>query len=61
MNLYQQTFKLIQDRPARISLQDIARHTKLDYSWVCKFHSGAITNPTYNRLQKLHDYLIKLK
>ncbi len=61
MNLYQQTFKLIQDRPARISLQNIADDTKLNYSWVCKFHSGEITNPTYNNLQKLYDYLSKLK
>lgn len=61
MNLYEQTFKLIQDRPARISLQDIANETDLNYSWLCKFHAGTITNPTYNNLQSLHDYLVKLK
>ncbi len=61
MNLYEQTFKLIQDRPARISLQDIAKATKLNYSWLCKFYSGTITNPTFKNLQKLHDYLSKLK
>lgn len=61
MNLYQETFKLIQDRPARISLQDIAEATSLNYSWLCKFYSGTITNPTYKKLQKLNDYLTKLK
>lgn len=60
MDLYQKTFKLIGDRPARISLKDIADETNLKYSWLCKFAAGDITNPTFKNLQALHDYLISV-
>lgn len=61
MNLYQKTLKLLADKPPDITLQVIAEELKLSYSWICKFSSGEIVDPRYNRLQKLHDYLIKLK
>jgi hypothetical protein len=61
MNLYQKTLKLLADKPPEITLQVIAQELELSYSWVCKFSAKRITNPSYNTLQALHDYLSKLK
>jgi len=59
MNLYQQTFKLIQNRPAKLELKKIAEDLDISYSWILKFNSGDIENPSYKTLQALHDYLVK--
>lgn len=61
MNLYEKTLKLLEDKPPEITLQVIAEELKLSYSWVCKFSAKRITNPSYNTLQSLHDYLAKFK
>ena len=34
--------------------------TRVSYSWVCKLARGEISNPTIQRLQRLHDYLQSL-
>lgn len=60
-SLFEITLNLIQNRPAYLELKKIADDTELNYSWVCMFHQGRITNPTYNKLQKLHDYLLSKK
>jgi len=65
MNLYEKTLSLIKNRPARISLQQITddlnkKNIEVSYSWICKFHQGEITNPSYLTLQALHDYLVSV-
>ena len=59
MNLYQKTLKLLENKSPDVTLQIIAQDLNLSYSWICKFSSGDIVDPRYNRLQKLHDYLVK--
>ena len=59
MDLYKETLKLIQDRPAKLELIKIARDLRISYSWILKFHKNEIQNPAYRTLQSLHDYLIK--
>lgn len=59
MDLYKETLKLIQERPAKLELIKIARDLKISYSWILKFHKKEITNPSYRTLQSLHDYLVK--
>jgi hypothetical protein len=61
MNLYLDTLKLIQDRPAKLELKKIAADLEISYSWILKFHKDQIRNPSYRTLQSLHDYLAKFK
>jgi len=61
MDFYTITHKLLKNRPPGVSLQDIADAVGLSYSWVCKFSGGSLENPSYKKLQALHDYLSKLK
>lgn len=57
-NLYDETLKLLKNRPAHLELKAIADDLdKVSYSWICQFLRGDIPNPTYFKLQKLHDYL----
>jgi len=58
MDLYTETLKLIQNRPARLELIKISRDLEISYSWVLKFHKDEIRNPSYRTLQSLHDYLV---
>lgn len=44
-----------------LTLLDIAIQSGLSYSWVCKISGGSLTNPSYQKLQTLHDFLSKLK
>lgn len=59
LNLYDETLKLLKNRPASLELKEIADDLdNVSYSWLCQFLRGDIPNPTYFKLQKLHDYLI---
>lgn len=58
MNLYIETLKLIQNRPATLQLNKIAEDLDISYSWILKFHKDEIRNPSYRTLQSLHDYLV---
>ena len=59
MNLHSETLKLIKKRPASLELKKIAKELGVSYSWILKFNQDEITNPSYNTLQSLHDYLLK--
>lgn len=61
MDFYKITSDLLKDRPPELSLQKIAEDLKLSYSWICKFSGGTLENPSYKKLQSLHDYLVKLR
>lgn len=60
MDFYTITHNLLKNRPPGLSLDKIAKDLKLSYSWVCKFSGGSLENPSYKKLQALHDYLAKL-
>ena len=55
-----QALKLLTNRPAHISLKQIARDTGLNHGWLSMFKRGKIDDPSYRRLQKLYNYLISL-
>lgn len=38
----------------------VCRATGLSYSWLTKLAQGAIPDPSFRRLQKLHDFLQSL-
>jgi hypothetical protein len=63
MNFLEITRKLLKDKADKhkLTLLQIAIATDLSYSWVCKISGGSLTNPSYQKLQSLHDYLSKLK
>lgn len=59
-NLYDETLKLLKNRPVHLELKVIADDLGdkvLSYSWLCQFLRGKIPEPGYFKLQKLHDYL----
>ena len=60
-DVIEQTLKLLQDRPSRISLKDISKATGLKRGWLSMFHQGKITNPSFLTLQTLRNYLISIK
>lgn len=53
--------ELLRNRPARISLKDIANDTGLTEGWLSMFSRDKIIDPSYTRLETLYEYLIKLK
>lgn len=61
MDFYKITHKLLENRPPGLSLQTIAQDLNLSYSWICKFSAQTLDNPSYKKLQSLHDYLVKQK
>jgi len=61
MDFYKITHNLLKNRPPGLSLQTIAEDLDLSYSWVCKFSGETLENPSYKKLQALHDYLVKHK
>lgn len=61
MNFLKITKELLKNRPPGLSLQTIAQDLGFSYSWVCKFSAGNLKNPSYKKLQALHDYLVKVR
>lgn len=59
MNFLKTTLDLLKDKPSDITLVQIAKDLKLSYSWICKLSSGDLDNPSYKKLQAVHDYLVK--
>lgn len=59
MNFLKITHDLLKKRPPTITLVQIAEDLDLSYSWICKLSSGNLKNPSYQKLQALHDYLAK--
>lgn len=51
---------LIQKRPADITLKQISQKTKLPEGWLSMFHQGKATNPSYDRIKTLYEYLKSL-
>lgn len=59
MNFLKITRDLLKKRPDTITLVQIAEDLDLSYSWICKLSSGNLKNPSYQKLQAVHDYLEK--
>lgn len=58
-SLLDRTYQLLSERT--LSLREIAEQTKLDESWLAKFHRKVIPDPSVNKVQRLHDYLVDQK
>lgn len=52
---------VLRKRPADIQLKQIAKVTGLKHGWLSMFHQGRITNPSYENLKALYEYLVKLE
>jgi hypothetical protein len=54
-NLMQRTATML--KADERSTFDIAKESKLPFYWLRKFRSGAMKNPSVNRVQKLYEHL----
>ena len=59
-NWHEETIKLLKACPREISLAHIALETGLHPNWLSEFNRGTIEDPGVNKVQKLHDYLVKV-
>ncbi|QZA70475.1 transcriptional regulator [Erwinia phage AH03] len=55
--LYVQTLKLIEDRPRKVLLEDIAEQACVSRSWLMQLISKKITDPSANRLEAVYNVL----
>lgn len=51
------TLDLLQKRSS--TYEEIARETGLSLFWISRLSSGKINNPSINKIQILHEYLLK--
>ena len=58
--IVKKTWRLLVNRPAHITLMKIAKDTGLSRGWISMFKQSRITNPSYETLAILHNYLINL-
>lgn len=54
-NLCERTLTLL--RKSKTPLPDLAQRAGLPYYWLKSFKSGAIADPSVNRVQHLYEYL----
>lgn len=54
-----QTLALLRNRPATLSLAQIARDTELNYEWLKKLSYGHIPDPGVTKVERLHGYLAR--
>lgn len=59
--LYDATLKLLKDRSRSVVLKQISRDTGLTHSWLTLLCSGALENPSVNKIQTLYEYLSNSK
>lgn len=57
--LLERTQYLVRNRPATLSLDDIARETKLSRAWLKHFVAGNIAGPDVCKVECLYVYLAK--
>lgn len=61
-DLKEQTLTMLQNRSARLQLQQISDDTGLSYPWICAFHQGRIKKYDHQKVEekikKLHSYLV---
>ena len=53
--------ELLRHRSATITLKAIAEVTGLGEQWLKLIHQGKITDPSINKMETLHNYLISIK
>jgi len=55
-----QVRKRLQERPATITLAEIAEKANLTLGWLETFHRGSIPDPSYSRVIAVHEYLVSI-
>jgi hypothetical protein len=61
MTLLERTRNLLADEAAKRSLRKIAAESggRVEYDWLKRFAKGEINDPSVNRIQELHDDLLR--
>lgn len=59
--LHSRTLALVRDRPASLTLKQIATDTAIDHNWLKAFAAERITSPGVNKVEALYNYLTKGK
>lgn len=57
--LHSKTFELL--KKSKETLINIHSDTGISYYWLLKFKTGAVRDPSVNRVQKLYEYLTNTK
>lgn len=62
-NLLERTRKLLDEATSRDTLAELARDAgpPIAYDWLKRFAAGNIPDPSVNRVQALHDFLVTRK
>lgn len=55
--LYEKTVRLIAERPASLTLADIARGAEVKPTWLSALVKGDIPEPGVHKIQRLHDFM----
>lgn len=53
------TRQLLETAPRQVTLAKIARDTGLRMPWLSEFKNAKIDHPSIDKVQILHDYLVK--
>lgn len=56
-----ETIALLKNRPACLTLKEIAAQTDVSVAWVRQFARGEIDNPGVNTVQKIKEFLLNFK
>lgn len=59
--LLKETRELMASRCHTTTISVIAEQTTLDLNWLYSFEKGKIKDPSVNRTEQLHNYLLKVK
>ena len=52
-----ETIALLKARPRTVTLEDIAKATSVSVSWLTQLASNKITEPSFNKVMRVRDYL----
>ena len=56
-DMLEETKALMWNRPKPITLDKINKSTGIGITWLTKFNTGKMTNPSYITIKKLNDFL----
>lgn len=60
MTLLLITQNLLKRAPRHLTMKRIATESDVPYHWLCRFHQELIYDPGVRRVQKVHDYLVRM-
>jgi transcriptional regulator with XRE-family HTH domain len=61
MAMYEETLKLLENRPRKLTYAQIERDIGVNESWLRQLASGKIDDPGVKKIQKLNIYLKEVK